>query len=70
MESDELLYTLNEEEFIPVPAFLAAFGKEFVLSQGYPVKWSKNQDQGDFERTRLFQQLSRWCIQCKETSYS
>ena len=63
-------YPLNEEEFIPVPAFLAAFGKEFVLSQGYPVKWSKNQDQGDFERTRLFQQLSRWCIQCKETSYS
>ena len=34
-------YPLNDTEFIPMPAFLDTFGKELVMSQGYPVKWTK-----------------------------
>ena len=34
-------YPLNDEEFIPMPAFLDTFGKKFVMSQGYPTKWTK-----------------------------
>ena len=34
-------YPLNDEEFIPMPAFLDTFGRELVMSQGYPVKWTK-----------------------------
>ena len=36
-------YPLNDEEFVPMPAFIAAFGSQFVMPDGC-VKWSKIKD--------------------------
>ena len=67
MESDELL-PIEQRGIYSSTSLPGSVWERICVVSRIPSEMA--QDQGDFERTHLFQQLSRWCIQWKETSYN